>query len=169
MCWTDFPHPVQFHSSKDRIVQDRPRSSCDGLFFAKRIWSGNKPVCKNLWAWFLQNATNPLPVSRFQTWLPFNFTDCPDHIGQNQPGSIGVFAHVKSFHYIATSTGISVLLKLDHSTAQVRSFHCIAISVLLKLDHSTGQVRSFHCSSQIIPLLKSDHLTAQVRSFHWSS
>ena len=126
-------------------------------------------MCKNLWAWLLQNATNPLPVSRFQTWLPFNFTDCPDHIGQNQPGSIGVFAHVKSFHYIATSTGISVLLKLDHSTAQVRSFHCIAISVLLKLDHSTGQVRSFHCSSQIIPLLKSDHLTAQVRSFHWSS
>ena len=100
ICWTDSPHPVQFHSSKDHIVQDRPRSSCDceGLVFAKCIWSGNKPACKNPWAWFLQNATNLLLVSCFQTWLPLNFTRCPDLIGQNQPGSI------------------SVLLKLDHST-----------------------------------------------------
>ena len=60
ICWTDSPHPVQFHSSKDHIVQDRPRSSCDceGLVFAKCIWSGNKPACKNPWAWFLPNASD---------------------------------------------------------------------------------------------------------------
>ena len=32
-------------------------------------WSGNKPVCKNHQALFWQNATNPLPVSHFQTLL----------------------------------------------------------------------------------------------------
>ena len=67
------------------------------------------------------------------------------------------------------SSQIIPLLKPDHSTAQVRSFHCIAVSVLLKLDHSTAQVRSFHCSSQIIPLrcyISWHWCFSQVRPFH---
>ena len=35
---------------------------------------------------FWQDATGPLPVSRFPTRFSFS-TDVPDHIAQNQPGS----------------------------------------------------------------------------------
>ena len=65
---SDFPHLIWFCSSKegpDHIVQNQPGSN-----LAKLTWSGSKPVWKNLWAWFWQNATGLLPVSvsHFQTW-----------------------------------------------------------------------------------------------------
>ena len=62
-----------------------------GQVWAKRIWSRNKLVCKNHWAQFWQNATGPLPVSHFLTWL-HSSTDGPDNIVHNQPGSNLVLA-----------------------------------------------------------------------------
>ena len=69
----------------------RIRSGWPHQVLAKRIWSGSKPVCKNRRAQFWQNANGPPPVSHFQTRL-HSFTDGPDHIVQNQPGSDWVLA-----------------------------------------------------------------------------
>ena len=48
------------------------RSGGSGQVFAKRFWSGSKPVCKNHRDRFRQNAgtTGPLPASHIQSLLP---------------------------------------------------------------------------------------------------
>ena len=66
------------------------------LEHASSIWSRSKPVSKNHWAWFWQNATSLLPVSIFQTWL-CSSTDGQGHIVQNQPGSDLVLADFVMF------------------------------------------------------------------------
>ena len=86
-----FLNPIQFRSSKEgpnHIVQNWPISSLDGW---ARFWP-NMSVPEASWcariirAQFWQNATGPLPVSYFQTWL-HSSTDGPDQIVQNQPRS----------------------------------------------------------------------------------
>ena len=62
------------------------RSGWSCQVVAKRVWSGSKPGCKTHRVRFCQNATDPLPVSHFQTRLR-SFTDGPDRTAQNQPGS----------------------------------------------------------------------------------
>ena len=77
-------------SASDSVMffQRRPGSYCAkparirfgwlGQILAKGIWSGSKPVCKNHGARFWQDATGPLRVSRFQTWLHHSSTDGDD-------------------------------------------------------------------------------------------
>ena len=86
-----FLNPIQFRSSKegpDRIAQ----TGRDPVWMA---WPGFVQTCRGpeaswcariIRAQFWQNATGPLPVSYFQTWL-HSSTDGPDQIVQSQPGS----------------------------------------------------------------------------------
>ena len=79
-------------------VQNRPGSDLDGLV---RVWlnsSGMKAswCARFIWPGFWQDATGPLPVSRFQTWFRSS-TDGPDNITQNQPGSELVLADCARF------------------------------------------------------------------------
>ena len=98
---SDFQHPIWFCFSReglDHIVQNQPRSALDGLV---RFWpnaSGPEAsrCAKTIWPSFWQNATRPLPVSHFQTWL-HSSTDGLDHIVQNQAGSNLVLADCVRF------------------------------------------------------------------------
>ena len=81
----------QFRFSKevmDYVVQDRPGSDLDLLV---RVWP-NASGLEASWCagiigpGFWQDATGPLPVSRFQTRFRSS-TDVPDNTLENQPGS----------------------------------------------------------------------------------
>ena len=61
---SDFPHPFQFHFSKEGMghtVQNQPRSGLDGLVrvWPYTFWSGRKLVCRNHQAWFLAGHNRP--------------------------------------------------------------------------------------------------------------
>ena len=93
---SDFPHPIQFRFSKegmDHTVQNQPGSHLDGLVSVWPNASGLEASwCAGIiWTGFWQDATDPLPVSDFQTRLRSS-TDVPDNIVQNQPGSDLVMA-----------------------------------------------------------------------------
>ena len=80
------------------IVQNRPGSDLDGLV---RVWPNVSGLeasqCSGIiWPGFWQDATGPLPVSDFLTWLRSS-TDVPDNIVQNQPGSDLVLADCVRF------------------------------------------------------------------------
>ena len=94
---SDFPHLFQFlffffFFQRRRVsCCAKPtwiRSGWPGQCLAKCIWSGNKPVCRNL--------RGALPVSHFQTRFPSS-TDVTDNIVQNQPGSDLVLADCVRF------------------------------------------------------------------------
>ena len=79
-------------------VQKRHGSDLDGL---ARVWlnsSGLKASrCAGIiWPGFWQDATGPLPVSRFQTRLRSS-TDVPDNVIQNRPGADLVLADCAGF------------------------------------------------------------------------
>ena len=88
------------------FFQRRPGSSCGkparvrsgwpGQVWAKRIWSGSKPGCKNHEARFWQSATGPQPVSHLQTRLRCP-TGGPNPTVQNRPGSDRVLADCVRF------------------------------------------------------------------------
>ena len=98
---SDFPHPFQFRFSKegmDLIAQNQPGSDLDGLV---RVWpnaSGLEASCCAgiIRSGFWQDATSLLPVSHFQTRFR-SFTDVPDNIVQDQPGSDIVLADCVRF------------------------------------------------------------------------
>ena len=98
---SDFPHPFQLRFSKkgmDHTVQNRPGSDLDGLV---RVWtnaSGLDASCcvGIIGTGFWQDASGPLPVSHFQTWLRSS-TDVPDNTVQKQPGSALVLADCVRF------------------------------------------------------------------------
>ena len=98
---SNFPHLFQLHFSEegmDHVVQNWRRSNLDGVV---RVWpsaSGLEPSwCAGIiWPGFLQVATSLLPVSDFQTWFCF-YTNAPDNIVQNQPGSNLVLADCVRF------------------------------------------------------------------------
>ena len=101
ICRSDFPHPIQFCFSKegvDQIVQNRLRSDQDGLVSVWPNASGLEASCCAgiIGPGFLQYATDPLPVSRFQTRF-CSSTDVPDNIVQNYPGSNLVLADCVRF------------------------------------------------------------------------
>ena len=84
---SDFPHPFQLRFSKegmDHIVQKRPGFDLDGLV---RVWPNASGLetrwCAGIiWPGFWQDATGPLPVSDFWTWVLWS-TDDPDNTVQN--------------------------------------------------------------------------------------
>ena len=98
---SDFPHLFQFRFSKegkDHIVQNRPGSDLDDLV---RVWLNTSGLeasrCTGITGpGFWQDATGPLPVSHFWTWL-YSSTDILDNIVQNQPGSDLVLADCVRF------------------------------------------------------------------------
>ena len=72
----------------DHTVQNRPGSDLEGLV---RVWPNPSGLeasrcAEIIWPGFWQDATNPLPVSQFQTQFRSS-TDVPDNSVQNQPGS----------------------------------------------------------------------------------
>ena len=71
-------------------MQNWPGSDLDDLVRFGPNGSGPEAsLCAQFW----QNATGPLPVSHFQTWLcSSTSTDSPDHIVQNHPVSALVLA-----------------------------------------------------------------------------
>ena len=82
---------VPFFSKKARIVLcttdlDPIWMAWPG-FWAKRILSGSKSLCKNHRARFWQNATGPLPVPHFQTRLCSSLHG-PDHNHCAKPARI---------------------------------------------------------------------------------
>ena len=97
----EFPRPFQVRFSKagkDHIAQNRPGSDLDGLV---RVWpnrSGQEAsLCARIiGSGFWQDATGPLPVSRFQTRFRSS-RDVPDNIVQNQPVSGSVLADCVRF------------------------------------------------------------------------
>ena len=98
---SDFPDPLHFRFSEesmDRTVQNRSRSDLDGL---AKVWLNSCGLkaswCSGtIWPGFRQDATGPLPVSHFQIRL-HSFTNVPDNIVQNQPGSDLVLADCVRF------------------------------------------------------------------------
>ena len=98
---SNFPHPFQFHFSKEgkgHIVQNRPGSDLDGLV---RVWPNMFSLEASWWAGiigpgFWQDAISPLPVSHFQTWF-HSSTHIQDNIVQNQLGSNLVLADCVRF------------------------------------------------------------------------
>ena len=108
------------------FFQRRPGSYCakptwiwsgwPGQVLGKRILSGSKPVCKNQWVRFWQNANRLLPVSHFQTLL-CSSTDGPDHIVQNQPGSSWVLANCVRFWPIRSSPKASQCARIIWSAS----------------------------------------------------
>ena len=98
---SDFPHLFRFRFSKDgmdHIAQNRPGSDLDGL---RWIWSntshqGSSRCAGIIGPCFWQNAIGQLPVSRFQPRFR-SFTEVPDNIVPNQPGSDLVLADCASF------------------------------------------------------------------------
>ena len=82
----------------DHIVQNRPGSDLDGLV---RVWPNVSGLEASwsagiIWPGFWQDATGPLPVSDFLTWLRSS-TDVPDNTVQNQLGSDLVLADCVRF------------------------------------------------------------------------
>ena len=98
---SDFPHSFQLRFSKEgiaHIVQNRPRSSLDGLV---RVWPNASGLeasrCAGIiWPGFWPDANGPPPLSHFQTRFRSS-TDVPDNIVQNQPGSDLVLADCVRF------------------------------------------------------------------------
>ena len=98
---SDFLHLFQLCFSKagmDHIVQNWPGSDLDGVIGvwpnasgleASRCAGINRPS-------FWQDATGPLPVSRFQTQFRSS-TDVPDNIVHNRPGSDLILADCVRF------------------------------------------------------------------------
>ena len=99
-----FPHPIRFRFSKeglDHTVQNRPGSDLDGLVRFQPNASGLEASrCAGIigpgFSGFWQDATNPLPVSHFQTRMRSS-TDGPDQTVQNQTGSDLVLADCVRF------------------------------------------------------------------------
>ena len=98
---SDFPYPIQFRFPKeglDHTAQNQPGSDLDGLV---RVWP-NASGLEASWCagiirpGFWQDATDPLPVSHFQTRFRSS-TDVPDNTVQNQPGSDLVLADCVRF------------------------------------------------------------------------
>ena len=77
----------------DHTVQNQPGSHLDGLVSVWPNASGLEASwCAGIiWTGFWQDATDPLPVSDFQTRLRSS-TDVPDNTVQNQRGSDLVLA-----------------------------------------------------------------------------
>ena len=96
-----FTHPFELRFSKEgmyHIMQKRPGSDLDGLV---RVWPNTSGLetrwCAGIiWPGFWLDATGPLPVSNFGTWILLS-TDDPDNTVQNQPGSDLVVADCVRF------------------------------------------------------------------------
>ena len=74
----------------------RVRSGWPGHGLAKRIWSESKLVCRNHLAQFLAGRNRPATNFSLSDSVP-SFTDAPDNIVQNQPGSVLVLAECTRF------------------------------------------------------------------------
>ena len=94
---SDFQYLIQLHSAKEyHAILAQIRSGGPAQVLAKCVGSRSKPVSINHQAWFWQNATGPLPVSHFQTWL-CSPIDGPDELYKTSPDLIWFWLTVSGF------------------------------------------------------------------------
>ena len=87
---------LSFKEGMDHIVQNRRGSDLDGLVWPNASGLEASWFAETIWHDFWQDATDPLPVSHFQTRFRYS-TDVPDNIVPNQPGSDLVLADCVRF------------------------------------------------------------------------
>ena len=127
----DFRHPIRFRSSKegpDHFVPDWPRSDLDVLV---RFWpnaSGPEAsrCARIIGAWFLAERNRPatsFPLSIQRIGL-HSYTEGPDRIVQNHPGSKPRDGRFSNFNYYYCYYYYYRQSNLQNTRARVRACVC---------------------------------------------
>ena len=137
-------------------------SGWSGQGLAKHIWSGSKLVCRIIGPGFWQDATVPLPVFYFQTRFR-SFTDVPDNIVQNQPGSGLVLADCVRFWPNGSGPEASRCARVVRPTSG-QWFSADPDLMRIVSGKFTG---IYVCAAGFSPYTTSPDMTYTVDSFRW--